>query len=193
MITALMNRYPELPAQFSISHTTRQPRPGEVDGQHYHFVSKHEFETLINQNAFIEYAQVFDHYYGTSKLAIEHTLAQGIDVFLDIDWQGARQVRALFPQVASIFILPPSRHELENRLHMRGQDAPEVIESRMQQACAEMSHHHEYDFLIINENFDEAVNQLFTILQSYRLRQEPQAIKYQTIITDLLEKKSKID
>lgn len=193
MINALINRNPNLPIQVSISHTTRAPRPGEENGVHYHFVSKTEFEELIAQSAFFEYAEVFGNYYGTSKLAIEQTLSQGIDVFLDIDWQGARQVREQMSEAVSVFILPPSSAELENRLKMRGQDSQEVIRSRMLQAKAEMSHYDEYDYLIINEDFDRAVTQLQAILQCHRLRQGAQALKYQTIITDLLVNKPKID
>ncbi|MFM2477274.1 guanylate kinase [Celerinatantimonas sp. MCCC 1A17872] len=193
MINALINRNPNLPIQVSISHTTRAPRPGEENGVHYHFVSKTEFEELIAQSAFFEYAEVFGNYYGTSKLAIEQTLSQGIDVFLDIDWQGARQVREQMNEAVSVFILPPSSAELENRLKMRGQDSQEVIRSRMLQAKAEMSHYDEYDYLIINEDFDRAVTQLQAILQCHRLRQSAQALKYQTIITDLLVNKPKID
>lgn len=193
MINALINRNPNLPIQVSISHTTRAPRPGEENGVHYHFVSKTEFEELIAQSAFFEYAEVFGNYYGTSKLAIEQTLSQGIDVFLDIDWQGARQVREQMSEAVSVFILPPSSAELENRLKMRGQDSQEVIRSRMLQAKAEMSHYDEYDYLIINEDFDRAVTQLQAILQCHRLRQSAQALKYQTIITDLLVNKPKID
>ncbi|WP_165872636.1 guanylate kinase [Celerinatantimonas diazotrophica] len=193
MINALINRNPNLPIQVSISHTTRAPRPGEESGAHYHFVSKEQFEELIAQNAFFEYAEVFGQYYGTSKMAIEQTLTQGIDVFLDIDWQGARQVREQMNDAVSVFILPPSSEELENRLKMRGQDSQEVIRSRMRQAKAEMSHYDEYDYLIINEDFDHAVTQLQAILQCHRLRQSAQALKYQTIIQDLLVNEPEID
>lgn len=193
MINALINRNPNLPIRVSISHTTRAPRPGEDNGVHYHFVSKEQFEELIAQNAFFEYAEVFGKYYGTSKVSIEQMLRQGIDVFLDIDWQGARQVREQMSEAVSVFILPPSSEELENRLKMRGQDSQAVIRSRMLQAQAEMSHYNEYDYLIINEDFDRAVAQLQAILQCHRLRQSAQALKYRTIIQDLLVNKPKID
>ncbi|CAG8999563.1 MAG: Guanylate kinase [Candidatus Celerinatantimonas neptuna] len=193
MISALINRNPTWPIQVSISHTTRSIRPGEENGTHYHFVSVNEFEALIARNAFFEYAHVFGNYYGTSRLAIEQMLLQGIDVFLDIDWQGARQVREQMPEAVSVFILPPSRDELKHRLKMRGQDSSSVIEARMNEARSEMSHYNEYDYLIINNVFDEAVNQLQAILQSQRLHQSAQSIKYQTLITELLAKQSEID
>ncbi|MFM2486785.1 guanylate kinase [Celerinatantimonas yamalensis] len=193
MISALINRNHDLPAQVSISHTTRSARPGEQNGVHYHFVDKAQFEHLIEQGAFFEYAQVFGNYYGTSRFTIEATLARGIDVFLDIDWQGARQIRQQMSEVVSVFILPPSREELEKRLKMRGQDSDEVIQGRMTQARDEISHYDEYDYLIINQNFDEAVSQLQAILQCHRLRQRAQALKYQTIVTDLLVNESEID
>ncbi|MFM2481478.1 guanylate kinase [Celerinatantimonas sp. YJH-8] len=186
MISALINRNKNFPIQVSVSHTTRAVRPGEENGIHYHFVSISEFESLIRQDAFFEYAQVFGNYYGTSRLAIEQLLEQGVDVFLDIDWQGARQVREQMPDACSIFILPPSQQELENRLRMRGQDSDSVIASRMAQARSEISHYNEYDYIIVNNEFDEAVNQLHAILLSHRLQQQNQVIKYQSILTDLL-------
>ena len=132
LINALLQQHSDM--QVSVSHTTRAPRPGEQNAQHYHFVSEAEFKALIDNDDFFEWAQVFDNYYGTSKAAIEQQLANGIDVFLDIDWQGARQVRELAPDVTTIFILPPSKAELENRLTNRGQDSADVIAGRMAKA-----------------------------------------------------------
>ncbi|MCF1438358.1 MAG: guanylate kinase [Shewanella sp.] len=172
--------------QVSVSHTTRQARPGEVKGQHYHFVSVDEFKALIEQGAFFEWAEVFGNYYGTSRTAIEETLANGIDVFLDIDWQGAQQVKALMPEAISIFILPPSRAELENRLTGRAQDSEEVIAGRMAQAVSEMSHYAEYDFIIVNDNFETALNDLHTIIRSQRLTAAGQIRTHSDMLNDLL-------
>lgn len=186
LINALLAEKREWQVQVSVSHTTRAPRIGEVNGEHYHFVSKEIFQKLIAENAFFEWAEVFGNYYGTSRVTIEQALAQGIDIFLDIDWQGARQVRAMMPQAKGIFILPPSRAELEARLNKRGQDSAEVIAKRMQQARAEMSHFDEYNYLIINDNFDNATQELSAIIKAERNRQEKQAIKYRSIIKELL-------
>ena len=170
----------------SVSHTTRNKRPGEIEGQHYHFVSHAEFEQLIEQNVFLEHAYVFGHYYGTSKVWIEETLNKGIDVFLDIDWQGARQIRAQMPDSRSIFILPPSKPELERRLTARGQDDEQVIAQRMSQAQAEISHYNEYDYLIINDDFDVALMDFKAIIRAQRLLKDKQATKYDTMLNALL-------
>ncbi|MFT6585565.1 MAG: guanylate kinase, partial [Cognaticolwellia sp.] len=130
LISALLKQTSTRPMQVSVSHTTRNARPGEVDGQHYHFVSKDQFKKSITEKQFYEYAEVFGNFYGTSEIAIDQQLAQGIDVFLDIDWQGAQQVRMKKPDVTTIFISPPSKQELENRLRGRGQDSEDVIQSR---------------------------------------------------------------
>lgn len=184
LINALLQRHSDM--KVSVSHTTRNPRPGEENGVHYHFVSQDEFKALIAEDGFVEWAQVFDNYYGTSKQSIESQLANGIDVFLDIDWQGARQIRELIPSVRTIFIAPPSRKELEARLTKRGQDSAEVIASRMAKAVSETSHYNEYDYLIVNDDFDTALYQLETIVFAARLAQANQAIKYQALIADLL-------
>ncbi|WP_432455317.1 MULTISPECIES: guanylate kinase [unclassified Agarivorans] len=188
MINAYLSRHRAYPAQVSVSHTTRSVRPGEIDGNHYHFVDHHQFKQLIDEQAFFEYAEVFGNFYGTSRHSIEQTLAEGIDVFLDIDWQGARQVKMMMPEAVSVFILPPSREELENRLHMRGQDSPEVIKKRMNEAESEMSHYDEYDYLIINGNFDEALSELTAIITSQRLQTRQQAAKHQALLNELLSK-----
>ncbi|WP_026958136.1 MULTISPECIES: guanylate kinase [Aliagarivorans] len=188
MINAYLSRHKAFPAQVSVSHTTRAARPGEQDGVHYHFVDHSQFEQLIEEQAFFEYAEVFGNYYGTSRRTIEETLAKGIDVFLDIDWQGARQVKQMMPEAVSVFILPPSRHELEQRLHMRGQDSEEVIAKRMNEAESEMSHYNEYDYLIINTHFDEAVSELTAIITAQRLQSASQAAKHRELLADLLAK-----
>lgn len=186
LISALLKQASVRPMQVSVSHTTRSPRPGEIDGQHYHFVSKKQFEQAINDNTFYEHAEVFDNYYGTSEVAIDQQLAQGIDVFLDIDWQGAQQVRMKKPDVTSIFISPPSKQELEQRLRNRGQDSEEVIQSRMAQAQAECSHYQEFDYIIVNDNFEQALVDLTTIVNNQRLKRSQQAHEYQSLFADLL-------
>ncbi|KXJ60691.1 guanylate kinase [Alteromonas sp. KUL42] len=189
LIKALMEKYEgntHSPMQVSVSHTTRQPRPGEVDGVHYHFVSREEFEALIEQGVFFEYAEVFGNYYGTSRVTIEQTLHRGIDVFLDIDWQGARQVKALMPDTCGIFILPPSLEVLEQRLTNRGQDSEEVIAGRMSQAVSEMSHFNEFDYVIVNDDFATALNDLEAIVTSQRLRSIKQQMRYQPLLDELL-------
>ncbi|MCH1919491.1 guanylate kinase [Shewanella sp. A3A] len=172
--------------QVSVSHTTRQPRPGEVDGQHYHFVSVEQFKQLIAEQAFFEWAEVFGNYYGTSRTVIEQTLAQGIDVFLDIDWQGAQQIKQQMPEAIGVFILPPSRDELQRRLTGRGQDSDEVIAGRMAKAVSEMSHYHEYDFIIVNDDFAQAQADLLAIIRSQRLTQASQTITHSDMLKGLL-------
>lgn len=187
LIKALLAEKRDWQAQVSISHTTRAPRIGENDGEHYHFVDAKTFKQMISENAFFEWAEVFGNFYGTSRLAIEDALAQGIDVMLDIDWQGARQVREMMPNAKGIFILPPSRKELESRLNKRGQDSSEIIAKRMEQAQSEMSHYNEYDYLIVNDDFDTATQEFSAIVKSLRNAQDKQAIKHRTTIKELLE------
>ncbi|WP_439235185.1 guanylate kinase [Lonepinella koalarum] len=189
LISALLAQDQQKKMMLSISHTTRQPRPGEIDGVHYYFVSVAEFETLIEQGAFLEYANVFGgNYYGTSLPAIEKNLSQGIDVFLDIDWQGARQIRQKVPSVKSIFILPPSLQELERRLIGRGQDSEEVIVQRMSKAMDEISHYDEYDYVIVNDNFEQALTDLKSILRAEKLKLDYQKQENQHLIHELLAK-----
>ena len=171
----------------SVSHTTRAPRPGENNAEHYHFVSVDEFKALIAKDDFFEWAQVFDNYYGTSKQAIESQLAAGIDVFLDIDWQGARQVREIMDDVKTIFILPPSKQELEQRLNNRGQDSAEIIAGRMAQAQSETSHYKEYDYVVVNDDFDTALSDLEMIVIAQRLTLKAQVARHQTLINELLK------
>lgn len=178
-------------AKVSISHTTRSPRPGEQHGEDYYFVDHDHFESLISDQAFVEYAHVFDHYYGTSKAEIEQSLLQGVNVFLDIDWQGAQQVRDKMPQSKSIFILPPSLTELENRLIKRGQDNEEVIRKRMAKAQAEISHYNEYDYVIINDDFNTSLNALTSIITSASLERRKQEVIHHTLFDNLLKKNDK--
>ncbi|MFA0088600.1 guanylate kinase [Vibrio sp. 10N.286.49.C2] len=186
LISAMLETNPTYAMKVSVSHTTRSVRPGEEDGVHYHFVEKTEFESLIAQDAFFEYAEVFGNYYGTSRLWIEETLNKGIDVFLDIDWQGARQIRAQMPEAKSVFILPPSNGELERRLNVRGQDSDEIIAKRMSEAKSEISHYDEYDYVIINDDFDVALIDFKAILRAERLKQDKQTIKYKGMLVALL-------
>ena len=186
LIKALLAKTSTRTMQVSVSHTTRAPRPGEVNGRDYHFVTVSEFKKLIADNAFYEHAEVFGNFYGTSEAAIDQQLHQGIDVFLDIDWQGAQQVRMRKPSVTTIFICPPSQAELENRLRSRGQDSDEIIKSRMAAAQAECSHYKEFDYIIINDNFEQALNDLTTIVKNQRLKQSQQAIQYRSLFNDLL-------
>ncbi len=146
------------------SHTTRAMRPGETHGEDYFYVSHADFEKMIEENAFLEHAQVFDNHYGTSVKAAQDLMASGKHVILDIDWQGARQVRKIYPQAISVFIVPPSIEALESRLQGRGQDDAETIARRMQGAKDELSHQHEYDHIIVNDNFDVALKELDTLI-----------------------------
>ncbi|MGB0894282.1 MAG: guanylate kinase [Parashewanella sp.] len=185
LIGALLKDKPKN-MQLSVSHTTREARVGEVDGEHYHFVAKDEFKALIAENNFVEWAEVFGNYYGTSKKVIEQTLNQGIDVFLDIDWQGAQQVKKLMPQAVGIFILPPSKAELERRLTGRGQDSVDVIEGRMAQAVSEISHYNEYEYVIVNDDFEMALNDFNAIIQSQRLTLASQSHTHSDMLKSLL-------
>lgn len=170
----------------SVSYTTRPKRAGEQEGVDYHFRSAAEFESMLAENDFLEHACVFGNHYGTSQSQIASRLAQGLDVILEIDWQGAQQVRRQAPHCISIFILPPSRRCLQERLEGRGQDGPEVISRRMAQAVDEMSHYAEFDYLVVNDDFDTALAQLGAIIQSQHLKQPRQAQQLQNLITDLL-------
>jgi len=171
----------------SVSHTTRAMRPGEQEGVHYHFVDESVFKQMIAQGDFLEYAQVFDHYYGTSQAAVMAQLASGQDVILEIDWQGARQIRERFADAVGIFILPPSKVALRERLTGRGQDDEAIIARRMQDAEAEMSHYGEFDYVVVNDNFDTAVADLQAVISSQRLRIERQRVSLQHLLADLLD------
>jgi guanylate kinase len=160
---ALIERTPNL--VFSVSHTTRAPRPGEQNGVHYYFVTPSQFEEMVAADRFLEHAKVFGNYYGTSRGATENLLGQGKNVILDIDWQGARTIKEKMPEAISIFLLPPSRAALEERLTARGQDSPEVIARRMAEAVAEMSHYNEFDHVIVNDDFEAALKDLQTLIR----------------------------
>ncbi|MDD5036998.1 MAG: guanylate kinase [Methylococcaceae bacterium] len=170
----------------SVSHTTRMQRPGERHGENYFFVGRAEFETMVSAGAFLEYAKVFDNYYGTARSTVETALAVGKDVLLEIDWQGARQIKALMPQSQSIFILPPSRETLSQRLHGRGQDDAETIARRMRDAISEMSHYGEYDYLVVNDDFEIALQELKAIVVANRLKTPAQAARLGGVIEKLL-------
>ena len=170
----------------SISHTTRPPRQGEVSGKDYFFVNKRTFVEMQSNHAFLEDAQVFDNYYGTAQHTVTETLATGEDVILEIDWQGAEQVRKLLPTI-SIFILPPSRQELEKRLTQRGQDSRDIINQRMQQATSEMNHYHQYDYLIVNDDFEQALFQLKAIITNQRLHFSKQQHALKPLINHLFQ------
>ncbi len=170
----------------SVSHTTRAMRPGEMDGVDYNFVSMDDFNALIEQGQFLEYAEVFGNKYGTSQQWVKEQLAGGRDVILEIDWQGAEQVRRLMPEAVTLFILPPSRAALRERLNARGQDSDEVIEGRMAEATNEMSHYPEYDYLLINDDFDTALQQLASLFRARRLRQSVQQMRHETLLEQLL-------
>ncbi len=170
----------------SVSHTTRAMRPGEVDGVNYHFTSVDEFKAMIDQNAFLEHAEVFGNFYGTSQVWVEEQLNQGKDVILEIDWQGAQQVRRLMPDAVSLFIIPPSKQALHERLVGRKTDDDSVIEKRMNLAVNEMSHYGEFDYLIINDQFDDALFDLKAIVRAQRLAMPFQQAYRQALLRELL-------
>ncbi len=172
--------------RISVSHTTRAPREGEENGREYFFIDPDSFLDMIAEDAFFEHAQVFDNYYGTSKASIFTMLEQGLDVILEIDWQGARQVRHLYPDAIGIFILPPSLSALETRLKGRATDSEEVIQRRMAKAVDEMSHYDEYDFVIVNDDFDDALSQMASVFQAMRTKTALIQQKHGNLINDLL-------
>jgi guanylate kinase len=173
----------------SISHTTRGRRSGEIDGRDYFFVTQGAFDEMLERDAFLEWAQVFDHSYGTARATVNEALDDGQDVLLEIDWQGAQQVRKLMPDCVSIFILPPSCHALEARLRERGRDSSEVIARRMRAAKAEMSHYAEYDYIIVNDQFDEALRQLSCVVIATRLRKARQIRALDGLLIELLSER----
>ncbi|MDO6563196.1 guanylate kinase [Amphritea sp. 1_MG-2023] len=170
----------------SVSHTTRTIRPGETDGHDYNFISMSMFDEMIENGQFLEYANVFTNKYGTSRVWVEEQLQQGIDVILEIDWQGAQQIRKQMPECTSLFILPPSTADLRQRLTGRGTDSEEVINHRMSEAISEMSHYHEYQFLVINDNFDTALHELQSVLTAQRLKLQQQQQKHADMLAELL-------
>lgn len=172
--------------EVSVSHTTRPMREGERDGIDYHFTDIPTFRQMITDHAFVEHAEVFDNFYGTARSATMDHLKRGIDIILEIDWQGARQVKEMVPGTVGIFILPPSRSALEERLRNRGQDSDEIIERRMRDAINEMSHYSEFDYLIINKDFDTALVELRAIILARRQLITPQSLNHKALIEDLL-------
>jgi guanylate kinase len=162
LVRALMQRVPSL--RFSISYTTRPKRPAELQGHDYFFVERPEFDAMVARGEFLEHARVFDNQYGTSRSQVEAALAAGQDLVLEIDWQGAQQIRAAMPGCISIFILPPSRAELERRLRTRATDSDEVILRRLRDAAADMTHWREFDYVVVNEDFDRALEDLVSIV-----------------------------
>ena len=184
LVKALLESTPNL--EVSVSHTTRDIRPGETDGINYHFVNDSEFKSIRDANGFFEWAQVFGNFYGTSSQAVQEKLGGGIDVILEIDWQGARQVKALVKNAISIFVLPPSTSALRSRLTDRGQDNDEIIEGRMQVARDEIAHYSEADFIVLNDDFETALYDLQSIVRAHRLSQKIQARNLTRVIADLL-------
>lgn len=170
----------------SISHTTRPMRPGEVDEQDYYFTSVAEFKDMLADRAFLEHAQVFDNFYGTAQHTVEKNLKYGLDVILEIDWQGAQQIKKLLPESLSIFILPPSTDVLLQRLRGRGQDDEATIARRMRDAVNEISHHEEFDYLVVNDDFDQALTELKSIFIANRLIHQRQKCQLQRLLAGLL-------
>ena len=185
LVKALLERLAGI--SLSVSCTTRAPRPGEQDGVDYHFIDKDEFERLVADGEFLEHARVFDNYYGTRRATVVTQLEAGEDVILEIDWQGARQVFEAFPQALKIFILPPSRQALQERLTGRGQDSEETIARRMADAVSEMRHFDEYHYLIFNDDFATALAELEALFRARRLRSEAQQQRYAASLQGLLE------
>ncbi len=186
LVKSLLEMMPSL--YVSISHTTRPKRAYETDGLHYHFVEKNEFESLIQNGQFLEYANVFDNYYGTSKIWVEQQLQEGKDIILEIDWQGAQQIKKLVPDAITIFILPPSYETLRSRLVGRGDDE-DVISRRMEGARAELVHYNEYDFIVINDDFNHALNELISIIKTMKLGYNQQQGYYDDFLDKLLNNK----
>jgi guanylate kinase len=184
LVNALVERCQSL--EVSVSHTTRPIRPGEQDGINYHFVTESAFLAMLDRNEFLEHARVFGNFYGTSSVWVEERLARGIDIILEIDWQGARQVKRLSPRTQAIFILPPSRETLLQRLRHRAQDDPATIEKRMNVAVEEMSHYVESDYLVVNDDFAKALNELQSIILSQRLLTARRQDELDELLQDLL-------
>ncbi|HEY9018166.1 guanylate kinase [Thiomicrospira sp.] len=185
LVSKLLDR--DLLVRVSISTTTRSIRPGEKHGVNYFFVSEAEFKAQVNSGEFLEYAQVFDNFYGTTKASVDQQLAAGQDVILEIDWQGAQQVRKLYPNAYSIFIMPPSIEELDRRLNGRGTDSADVIARRMQDAVSEMQHYPEFDYVVINDDFDAALHQLHAIFVANRLKLDQQQARHGVLFDTLIK------
>ncbi|HEX7814907.1 guanylate kinase [Dyella sp.] len=184
LVNALLEREPTI--SLSISHTTRPPRAGEQYGRHYYFVERGDFEREIADGIFLEHAEVHGNLYGTSRHTVSELLNKGCDVLLEIDWQGARQIRRSKPDCVSVFILPPSRKELERRLRGRGSDSPEVIERRLHNSREEIAHAHEFDYIIVNDRFEDALGDLQSIVHAVRQRAGLQWQRHERLIEELL-------
>lgn len=184
LVRALLQQDAQI--QLSVSYTTRQPRVGEVNGEHYHFVDEARFLKMLDENDFLESAHVHGARYGTSKTCVNEVLAAGQDLILEIDWQGAAQVRQFYPEAISIFILPPSMQELESRLRGRGQDSDEVIAKRLAAAKDEMSHVGEFDYVTINDKFEVALEDLNAIVRTQRFKREKQLARHATLLKGLI-------
>lgn len=184
IVNAVLARDPNI--SLSVSFTSRPPRPGERDGEHYNFISAAEFEAMVEAGDFFEYAKVHGDWKGTARQSVDPQLAVGRDVLLEIDWQGARQVRSRIPDAVSVFILPPSRAALEERMRKRGQDSEEVIARRLAAAREEMSHYGEFDYVIVNEIFNTAVAEMCSIFTASRLRKDAQVARHARMISALL-------
>ena len=185
IVNACLARDPGI--SLSISFTSRPPRPGERHAEHYHFVDAAEFQRMIDAGDFFEYARVHGDWKGTARQSVEPQLAAGRDVLLEIDWQGARQVRAMVPDAVGVFILPPSRAALDERMRKRGQDSEEVMARRLAAAREEMSHYDEFDFVIVNEDFDTAVAEMCAVFTASRLRCQTQSLRHAGLIAALLD------
>jgi len=183
LVQALLNINPQI--DMSVSYTTRDPRPGEHDGKDYHFVSRETFLAMAKRGEFLESAEVYGNLYGTSQTWISHENTRGRDILLEIDWQGAAQIRRMFPECVSVFILPPSKQALEVRLRKRGKDNDAVIAKRMASVREEVAHIAEFDYVIINENLNEALRELNAVVLSARLRRERQLVRHQDLINQL--------
>lgn len=170
--------------RLSVSYTTRAPRPGETDGRDYHFVSHERFETMLAEGEFLEFAEVYGNFYGTSKGSISRDLAAGRDILLEIDWQGAKQVRQHFPSSVSVFVLPPSFNALRTRLAGRGQDSDEVIERRLAAAAHDVAHADEFNYIIVNDDFDHAVSDLVAITRTVRLEAARQLARHAALFDE---------
>ncbi len=188
LVKALLERVSNL--HVSVSHTTRQQRPGELEGVHYHFTAKELFLEQVSEGGFIEYAEVFGNYYGTSQMTVRDQLAKGHDVLLEIDWQGAEQVRQLFPESKQIFILPPSQFDLRQRLSNRGTDAVDVIEHRLSCAVEDMQQYTNFDYIIINDDFNKALHDLESVINANRLKLKQQAVRHHDLIQKLITPQS---
>jgi guanylate kinase len=184
LVNALLEREPAI--SLSISHTTRPARPGELYGRHYYFVERSEFEREVAEGVFLEHAEVHGNLYGTSRTMVQELLAQGRDVLLEIDWQGAEQIRCSKPDCVSVFILPPSRAELERRLRGRGSDSAEVIERRLRNSRGEIAHAHQFDYVLVNDAFENALADLQAIVRAVRLRGALQWQRHEALIAELL-------